>query len=131
MQFAIFADSDLAGRALYQRGEAFAREPANLDTPNARQAQGPSDVASKRLSRQSGAPWWTSALASAAITQPGFADPGHSNIRMTLAIYTAPQTACKTPPRPRSKKRSLDRLLTKDPGSNAEAFYFSSNCRTF
>jgi hypothetical protein len=65
---------DLAGRALDQRGKAFAGEPTDLDAPTLGLCDGlrpggeASAAASKSPSRQRGVLWWTSTLASAAIT---------------------------------------------------------------
>ena len=76
MQSAMLGGRDLEGKALDQRPQSFAREPADLDAPALSLRVEPDQsamlpaAASKTPSRQRGAPSWTSTLASAAITPP-------------------------------------------------------------
>jgi hypothetical protein len=69
----------LGCRALDQRPQVFAGEPTNLDVPTLGfivELRPVGESCGRRveepLSRQRGAPWWTSALASAAITPPEY-----------------------------------------------------------
>jgi hypothetical protein len=67
---------DLEGRALDQCGQLFAGEPTDLDAPTLdlcvelRPVGESCGRVEEPLSRQRGAPWWTSAPVSAAITPP-------------------------------------------------------------
>jgi hypothetical protein len=73
---------DLAGRVLDQGGRAFSGEPTDLDAKTLGlrvelcQSARPPAAASKNPSRQRGAKWCTSTLASMAITPP-WASPVH------------------------------------------------------
>jgi hypothetical protein len=77
---------DLVGRALDQRPQVFAGEPTHLDTPTLglRVELRPVAEASGRRVEE------TKQIARRAVVdvRPSFADPGHSDNRMTLAIYT-------------------------------------------
>jgi hypothetical protein len=133
---------DLAGRALDQRDHVFAGEPTDLDAKvlglrvqlrpvgeaSARRVEEPKQAARRTVvdfSPQTRRP----------SRRPSFAGPAHSHNRMTLAIYTAPQKACKTPPQPRLKrsflKPAVDTPQNESTDSSVEALYFSAICRTF
>jgi hypothetical protein len=67
--------------------------------------------------------------------RPTFAGPGHSDIRMTLALYTHATEGMQDSATERQKRPILDpavdRHQIKGSGSSVEARYFPMICRTF
>ena len=93
MQPAMLGGRDFAGRALDQHGQLFAGESTNLDAKAlslfvelrpVREASARRVKVSKLAARRRG----RSPQTGRPSRRPGFADPGHSDNRMTFATYT-------------------------------------------
>ena len=83
-----------AGRL--QRPQVFAGEPTDLNAPTLDlcvEFRSVGEACGRRVEEPKQAAWRAvvaSALASSPSRRPSFADPAHSDNRMTLAIYTRP-----------------------------------------
>ena len=97
VQPAVLGGRDFAGRALDQRPQAFAGEPTDLAAPTLDlcvKIRPVGEASSHRVKepKQAARPTVVdfSPQTRRPSRRPGFAGPGHSDYRMTLAIYTRP-----------------------------------------
>ena len=130
---------DLVGRACDQRGQVLAGEPTNLDAKAlslfvelrpVREASARRVKVSKLAARRRG----RSPQTGRPSRRPGFADPGHSDNRMTLATYTRATEGMQDSATAALEETFLDPAvdmpLTKGSVSTARALCFSLICRT-
>ena len=117
MQPAMLRGRDLEGRALDNRPQHFAGEPTDLDARRSASASN-SDQSARSPAAASKSPAGSAARRGGCRPQtrrpsrcPSFVGPGHSDNRMTLAIYTRPTKGMQDSATAALKRTFLDPAL--------------------